>query len=102
VKLVTQDGTSERNTDVVLMFLGDRLSVTPAGGGAAIRSVSYGEVVSASYAKEERKRLGFIRSSQHLLSIEAGAELLLLRLDKDNFEAVLDAFEARSGRAVSR
>jgi len=102
VKLVTQDGTSERTTDVVLLFVGDRLSVTPAAGGAAIRSVRYSEVVSASYAKAQKKRLGFIKSSQHLLTIEAGAEPLLLRLDKDNFGAVLAALEARSGKAVSR
>jgi len=102
VKLVTQDGTSERTTDVVLMFVGDRLSVTPAAGGAAIRGVRYSEVVSASYAKAQKKRFGFIKSSQHLLTIEAGAEPLLLRLDKDNFGAVLAALEARSGQAVSR
>jgi hypothetical protein len=102
VKLVTQDGTSERTTDVVLMFVGDRLSVVPAAGGAAIRSVRYSEVISASYAKEQKKRLGFIKSSQHLLTIEAGAEPLLLRLDKENFGAVLAALEARSGKAVSR
>jgi len=102
VKLVTQDGTSERTTDVVLMFVGDRLSVTPAAGGAAIRSVRYSEVVSASYAKAQKKRLGFIKSSQHLLTIEGGAEPLLLRLDKDNFGAVLAALEARSRKAVSR
>jgi hypothetical protein len=102
VKLVTQDGTSERTTDVVLMFVGDRLSVVPAAGGAAIRSVRCREVISASYAKGQKKRLGFIKSSQHLLTIEAGAEPFLLRLDKDNVGAVLEALEARSGKAVSR
>jgi serine/threonine-protein kinase len=102
VKLVTQDGTSARTADVLLMFVGDRLSVTPAAGGSAIRSVRYSEVVSASYAKAQKKRLGFIKSSQHLLTIEGGAGPLLLRLDKDNVGAVLAALEARSGKAVSR
>jgi hypothetical protein len=102
VKLVTQDGTSERTTDVVLMFVGDRLSVAPAAGGPAIRGLRYSEILSASYAKEQKKRLGFIKSSQHLLTIEAGADPLLLRLDKDNVGAVLAALEARSGKAVSR
>jgi len=102
VKLVTQDGTSERTTDVVLMFMGDRLSVAPAAGGSAIRSLRYGEMISASYAKAQKKRLGFIKSSQHLLTIESGSDPLLLRLDKDNFGAVLAALEARSGKVVSR
>jgi hypothetical protein len=102
VKLITQAGSSERSTDVVLLFSDDRLSVTPAGGGAALRTVRYAEITAASYSKAQRKRLGFIRSSQHLLEIETAAEPLLLRLDKDNFERILAAIETRSGQPVSR
>ena len=102
VKLVTQSGSSEKSTDVVLLFSDDRLSVTPAGGGAALRTLGYAEIASASYSKAQKKRLGFIKSAQHLLEIETGGEPLLLRLDKDNFGQILSALEARSGKVVSR
>ena len=102
VKLVTQAGSSEKTTDAVLLFSDDRMSVTPAGGGAALRTVRYGEITGAAYSKARKRRLGFISSSQHLLEIETAGEPLLLRLDKDNVEAILAAIEARTGRAVSR
>jgi serine/threonine-protein kinase len=102
VKLVTQSGSSETSTDVVLLFSDDRLSVTPAGGGAALRTLSYAEITAASYSKAQKKRLGFIKSAQHLLEIETAGEPLLLRLDKDNFEPILAALESRSGKAVTR
>lgn len=102
VKLVTQAGSSEKSTDVVLLFGGDRLSVTPDGGGAALRTVPYAEITAASYSKAQKRRLGFIRSSQHLLELETAGEPLLLRLDKDNFEPILGAIEARTGQVVSR
>ena len=102
VKLITQAGSSEKSTDVVLQFSDDRLSVTPAGGGAALRTLRYAEITAASYSKAEKKRLGFIRSAQHLLALETPGEPLLLRLDKDNFQPILAAIEARTGQAVSR
>jgi serine/threonine-protein kinase len=102
VKLVTQAGTSEKSTDVVLVFSDDRLSVTPAGGGAALRTLGYAEITASSYSKAQKKRLGFIKSAQHLLEIDTAGEPLLLRLDKDNFEPILAALETRSGKAVSR
>jgi serine/threonine-protein kinase len=102
VKLVTQSGSSEKSTDVVLLFSDDRLSVTPAGGGAALRTLSYAEITAVSYSKAQKKRLGFIKSAQHLLAIETAGEPLLLRLDKDNFEPILAAVETRTGKVVSR
>jgi serine/threonine-protein kinase len=102
VKLITQVGSSEKSTDVVLLFSDDRLNVTPPGGGAALRTVRYAEITAASYSKAQKKRLGFIKSAQHLLAIETAGEPLLLRLDDDNFRPILAALEARTGQAVSR
>jgi hypothetical protein len=102
VKLVTQVGSSERTTDVVLLFSDDRLNVTPAGGGAALRTVRYSEITAASYSKAQKKRLGFISSSQHLLEIDTAGDPLLLRLDRSNVEPILASIEARTGQAVSR
>jgi serine/threonine-protein kinase len=102
VKLITQAGSSEKSTDVVMQFSDDRLSMTPAGGGSAIRTVRYAEVTAASYSKAERKRLGFIKSGQHLLALETAGEPLLLRLDNENVEPILAAVEARTGQAVKR
>ena len=102
VKLITQAGSSEKSTDVVLLFSDDRLSVTPSGGGSALRTLQYSEITAASYSKAQRKRLGFIKSAQHLLEMETAGDPLLLRLDNDNFQAILAAIEARTGQAVSR
>jgi ABC-type lipoprotein export system ATPase subunit len=99
---VIQAGSSEKTTDVVLLFSDDRMSVTPADGGASLRTVRYAEITAASYSKARKRRLGFISSSQHLLEIETAGEPLLLRLDKDNVEPILAAIETRTGRAVSR
>jgi len=102
VKHVTGTPDAEQSSDVVLLLGPDRLSVTPDGGGAALRSVRYRDLAGASYAKVERKRLGLISSTQHLLTIETASGPLLLRLDKDRVDAVLEALEARTGKAVSR
>ncbi|MCU0248926.1 MAG: serine/threonine protein kinase [Vicinamibacterales bacterium] len=102
VKLITQAGSSERSTDVVMQFSDDRLIVTPAGGGAALRSVRYAEITAVSYSKAEKKRLGFIKSARHLLAVETAGEPLLLRLDNDNVQPILAAIEARTGQTVSR
>jgi hypothetical protein len=102
VKLVTQAGSSEKALDVVLQFSDDRMSVTPADGGAALRTVRYDEITAASYSQAQKRRLGFIKSAQRVLEIDTAGEPLLLRLDKDNVDAILAAVQARSGRAVSR
>jgi hypothetical protein len=102
VKLVSQAGESENAVDVVLMFLEDRLTVTPTSGGTALRSVRYRDISGLTYAREEKKRLGLIKTAQHLLTVDARPAALLLRLDKDNVDAVLSAFESRTGKSVSR
>jgi hypothetical protein len=102
VKLITQSGTTEKSTDVVLMFLPDRMTVTPTSGGTTIRSLRYREVSGLTYAKEEKKRLGLIKTAQHVLTIDTRTDPMILRLDKDNVEAVLSALEARTGKSVGR
>ncbi len=102
VKHVTGPSDAEQSSDVVLLLGPDRLSVTPDGGGAALRSVRYRDLAGASYTKIERKRLGLISSTQHVLTIETASGPLLLRLDKDRVDAILEALEARTGKAVSR
>jgi hypothetical protein len=101
VKIVTRQGDDTREADVMLMFLDDRVAVSPPGGGATLRSVRYLDVTSATYAREQKKRL-FIKNSKHLLTIETAGEPLVLRLDNDNFNAVIRAFEARAQKTVER
>jgi len=101
VKLMVGQGEKTREVDVNLLFLEDRIGVAPERGGATIRTVRYQDVVKASYEREERRRL-FGRSAKHLLTIETSNEPLVLRLDKDNFEAILRAFEAHAHMTVQR
>jgi hypothetical protein len=101
IKHVTRQGEGTREVDVNLMFLEDRVGVSPANGGATIRSVRYQDVTRATYEREERRRL-FGRSAKHLLTIETTGDPLVLRLDKGNFDAVIRAFEARAKKTVER
>lgn len=101
VKLVTEEDGKDRETDVQLMFLAERMAIAPARGGAIFRSVPYGDAQGAGYTKAEKRRL-FIKSSQHLFTVETAEGPLLLRLDNDNVEAILQAFEARTGKTIVR
>jgi hypothetical protein len=101
VKIVTTQGERTREVDVNLMFLEDRVGVSPAGGGATFRSVRYKDVTRATYAREEKQRL-FGKSAKHLLTIETAGDPLVLRLDEKSFDAVIRAFEARAKKTVGR
>ncbi|MEW5981393.1 MAG: serine/threonine-protein kinase [Acidobacteriota bacterium] len=101
VKLVTEQDGKAREIDVLVMFLSERMAIAPARGGAIFRSVGYRDVSGAGYTKAEKRRL-LIRSAQHLFTIESSEGTLLLRLDKDNVETILQAFEARTGIVVVR
>jgi len=101
VKLMVGQGETTREIDVNLLFLEDRIGVAPERGGATLRTVRYQDVVKASYQREQRRRL-FGRSARHLLTIDTSTEPLVLRLDQDNFDAILRAFEAHANMAVQR
>ena len=101
VKLVTEQDGKAREIDVQLMFLADRLAMAPARGGAIFRSVAYRTVGGGGYTRAEKRRL-FIKSAQHMFTIDAADGPLLLRLDKENVEAILQAFEVRTGKSVVR
>jgi len=101
IKLVTRQGEGTREVDVHVMFLEDRVGVSPMGGSATFRSVLYRDMTRATYAREEKRRL-FGKSAKHLLTIETAGEPLVLRLDKENFDAVIRAFEGRAKKTVER
>jgi hypothetical protein len=101
VKLLLGQGEKTREVDVSLVFLEDRVGVSPERGGTAIRSVRYQDVTRATYEREQRRRL-FGTSARHLLTIETSGEPLFLRLDNSNVDAVIRAFEERSQKIVER
>jgi hypothetical protein len=101
IKLVTRQGEGTREVNVNVTFLEDRVGVAPAGGGETIRSVRYQDVTRAIYARGEKQRL-FGKSVKHLLTIETAGDPLLLRLDKENFDAVIRAFEGHARKVVER
>ena len=102
VKFVTQVNGEEKTIDVVLMFQERRLSVVPIDGGGTLAAVRYRDAKGASYAKNEKRRLGFIKTTQHLFTIETGAEPVVLQIDGDNVDAILKAFEDRTTKKVTR
>ena len=102
VKLITQVNGDEKDTDVVLMFQEHRLSVVPTDGGATLCTVRYRDAKGATYTKSEKRRLKFIKSTQHLFTIDAGGAPVVLQIDADNVEAILKAFEDRTTKKVTR
>ncbi len=102
VKYLARTDDGPREFGAILVFASDRLRVTPEGGGAALRSVRYRDIAAASCSRIERKRLGLLSSTRLVLAVETAGEPLLLRIDEDHAEAILEALEARWGKAVGR
>jgi serine/threonine-protein kinase len=103
VKLVRpgRDARDTREDDVILQLEGNRLAIFGRDGRTLVRALGYQEIASAGYSSEQGG--GFLgRGTRHLLRLEAGADTMVLRLDKDNQARVLEELERLSGRPVTR
>lgn len=112
--MVNRDGRL-KETKVILRLDADRLVVL--SGEKELRSLPYNTLKSAAYTYARKPRwkeaigMGFIigvfafpifflSGKTHWLTIHGEDHLVLLRLDKANYQQVLSAFETRSGMKV--
>jgi len=97
IKLVQERGPE---IDAVLDLASDRLEVRNVGGRNVLKSLAYAAVTGATYAESKHSRL-VVSTTRYWLTVTSGAETVRLRLDKDNRQAVVDAFKQRSGKPVT-
>jgi serine/threonine-protein kinase len=119
VKVLQTRGGKTEEVDVMLRLEADGVVVTHRKSGAVLHTLPYASVAAAVYANSRHPRwkegsgaivavgvfaapIFFMKSTKHWLTIQGGGEAVVLRLDKRNFQAVIPAFEVRSGRAVER
>jgi len=100
VKLA-KEGSAPRETDVILQLEGTRLVLFDPDGRTLVRTLDYQKITGATYSQKERG--GFLGlGTRHWLRLDAGADTMLLRLDKGNQARVIEAFERLSGQRVVR
>jgi hypothetical protein len=98
VKLVRGD----RNVEVdALLELGQGgLALKNLNGRVTWHSVSYGSIAAANFGQQQQTRV-FVRTTRYVLTIRTQAgETIELRLDRDNYAAILKALQER-GVAVA-
>jgi serine/threonine protein kinase len=98
VKLVRGDRNVE--FDALLELNTASLAVKNLNGRVTWHSVHYGSIAAASFGQQQQTRV-FVRTTRYVLSIRTQAgETIELRLDRDNYAAVLKALQQR-GVAVA-
>ncbi len=101
IKVVTQSGKSTRESDAILSLGAAELTLDPPRTGSPIRTILYRDVASIGYSQKQETGL-FSKRTRHLLSIDAGGDMLVLRIDKGAVEQILSALEERTGVKASR
>jgi hypothetical protein len=119
VKMVIQNGDKSGATEVTLSLEADRLVVQPKRGGDALKAFPYPDIKAADYSfsKHPRWRSGivvaaavgvfalpvfFMKGKKHWLTVRTERDSAVFRLNKNNYEQILRAFEVRSGQKVQR
>lgn len=117
VAMLVTDGTKAREQDVVLRFEAARLVVRDKNTGALLRALPYPSIGSATYSQSKQPRwktagaavvltgvlaapLFFLKGTKHWLTLESSEPVLVLRLDKNNYQFVLPELRRRSGITV--
>lgn len=93
VKLVRGDRNVE--VDALLELNTANLSVKNLNGRVTWHSVSYGSIAAASFGQQQQTRV-FVRTTRYVLTIRTQAgENIELRLDRENYAAILKALQQR-------
>lgn len=114
--LDTVDGKS-REVEVRVILTVDRIDVVDKKTSERLRQVRYDRIDRAAYSFSKHPRwkagaaaavasgvlaapLFFMKSTRHWLTVQAGTDVLILRLDKSNFQTVVPTLESRGGLKV--
>jgi hypothetical protein len=116
VKLIVNKGDKAEEKEAVLVLDEEALTLR-AREGPVLRRIPYAEIRSLeySYSKYARWKSGavgavlvgvlaaplfFMKGKKHWLTVVDGGGFALVRLDKDNYQVILPAVEARTGRKI--
>lgn len=119
VRCLVKSGDKVKEFEATLTFDGGELVISTPKAVPATHAVRVRRIESAVYSSSKRPRwkegaaaavafgvfatpVFFMKSTSHWLTIDAGGEPVVLRLDKRNFEAIITALESRWGRRVER
>jgi hypothetical protein len=116
LKLLSVIGKKASDQDVLLSFAGGQISLTAKGGGSAMVTIPYKNVVRGTYIKAREPRWdaslpsptekldlpGLIKTARHWLTLQTRTAYVILRLEDDNFERIIQAVETRSAIRVDR
>lgn len=119
IKLLQNTNGKVREVDATLTLDGERLIVSAGKSAAVLKTLSYRAITDAVFSQSKHPRwkeggaaavavgvfaapLFFMKGTKHWLTVEAGTDFVVLRLDKNNFRMVLPALEARWGRTIER
>jgi hypothetical protein len=117
VQVMILAGEKSREKDALLRFEADRLSVVADADGEVVKAFAYKGVKSATYSQSKHPRwkeggavaIGanilalpafFLKSTRHWLTIQTADDFVVLRLDKNDYRAIIPALEARTGIKV--
>jgi predicted Ser/Thr protein kinase len=120
-KAFVKDGDKEREHDAKILLSEGVVTVTvrlDRTSEAVLSTIPFGNLLSVSYSKSKQPlwtaptgpkqvfrldvSLGFFKGDRHWLSLRTTDAFIVLRIDGDDVNSVVAAFEERTGRAVER
>lgn len=119
VKLLRTSGGKTEEVDVLLTLGPDAIVLTPRKGTSTAQTMAYRAVAAAVYSQSKHPRwkegsaaafavgvfaapVFFMKGTKHWLTLEGGGEAIVLRLDKNNYRAILPELEVRTGKKIER
>jgi len=99
VLVVTNDGETEE-LEATLVF-GDTSLVVRDEDSNVLRTLPYGSVRKATYSRTQR-RIMFVRTTRHQLTLGAGSEEVVLRLPDSNYQSILYHIGKHTGVTVAQ
>lgn len=99
VLIVTKEGETEEE-DAILNF-GDASLVVKDEDSNVLLTLPYSNIQRATYSETQR-RIMFVRTTRHLLTLGMGREQVVLQLPADIYMSILSQFEKHSGVRIVR
>lgn len=114
VALLVVDGKKSHEVDIVLKLEGSRVVARDRKTAQLLRTFPYSQIEDATYSQSKHPRwksgaaavlIGgvfgapvlFLKGTKHWLTLEGHGEVMVLHLDKRDYDEVLSALERRSG-----
>jgi serine/threonine-protein kinase len=118
VRTVVWEGSKSREVDGLLSLEPGNLIVRSKSTGAVLRTVPYGSIAAATYARARRPRgqniqgasnvpddvggSGLFGGARHWLTLQTSNDYVIIRLEDRNVIPVLNGLEARTGSKIMR